>query len=377
MKWGYIRLLIFEAVLMLILSINSFILNWLNGYYIAIFLFLITIIFKFLFGFEKDRHRYTKDIIYEILIMLLIFFLLFYLSGLFLSFAKVGNYYTLHNIITFIVPIILTICIKEFLRYQVLTKSEGSKLLNIASCILFIFIDITTTIYYTDFSSKHSIFIFLALTLLPAISTNISCSYIVKKTGYKPVLMYSLIMNLYMYLLPIIPNPNEYITSLIRFLLPVLVAYRIYVFYKKDSEEEEEEVKNSKTGKYITLFISSMVVIFLVYITSGYFKYWAVAIISGSMHPTIDRGDVVIIEKINKDYTRLKEGQVIAYKYNGIIVVHRLVKILKIDDTYYFYSKGDANKDIDNYQIEEDMIIGVVNLKVPYIGYPTVWLNTM
>lgn len=377
MKWGYIRLLIFEAVLMLILSINSFILNWLNGYYIAIFLFLITIIFKFLFGFEKDRHRYTKDIIYEILIMLLIFFLLFYLSGLFLSFTKVGNYYTLHNIITFIVPIILTICIKEFLRYQVLTKSEGSKLLNIASCILFIFIDITTTIYYTDFSSKHSIFIFLALTLLPAISTNISCSYIVKKTGYKPVLMYSLIMNLYMYLLPIIPNPNEYITSLIRFLLPVLVAYRIYVFYKKDSEEEEEEVKNSKTGKYITLFISSMVVIFLVYITSGYFKYWAVAIISGSMHPTIDRGDVVIIEKINKDYTRLKEGQVIAYKYNGIIVVHRLVKILKIDDTYYFYSKGDANKDIDNYQIEEDMIIGVVNLKVPYIGYPTVWLNTM
>ena len=185
-------------------------------------------------------------------------------------------------------------------------------------------------------------------------------------------------MNLYIYLLPVIPNPNEYLTSLIRFLLPILVAYRVYNFYKKDiTKKEVEEVEISKTNKFIALLIPTIIVIFLVYITSGYFKYWAIAIISGSMSPNINKGDVVIVEKINKDYSKLRKGQVVAYKYHGIIVVHRLEKILKIGDTYYFYSKGDANKDIDNYQIDEDMIIGVVNLKIPYIGYPTVWLNTL
>ncbi len=378
MKRGYRRLLIFEAILILILSMNSFIFKMLSGYYMVIFLLLLTIVFKFLFGFEKDKHRYTKDIIYEILITLLIFFLLFYLAGLFLSFAKTGNYYTLNNIFTFIIPIILTICLKEFLRYEIITKSEGSKLLYVSSCILFIFIDVTTAIGYNNFSSKYSTFIFLALTLLPAISTNISCSYISQKTGYKPVIIYLLIMNLYIYLLPVIPNPNEYLTSLIRFLLPILVAYRVYNFYKKDiTKKEVEEVEISKTNKFIALLIPTIIVIFLVYITSGYFKYWAIAIISGSMSPNINKGDVVIVEKINKDYSKLRKGQVVAYKYHGIIVVHRLEKILKIGDTYYFYSKGDANKDIDNYQIDEDMIIGVVNLKIPYIGYPTVWLNTL
>ena len=93
--------------------------------------------------------------------------------------------------------------------------------------------------------------------------------------------------------------------------------------------------------------------------------------------PNINKGDVVVIEKLDGKFDNLKVGQVVAYKYGNIIIVHRLVDIVKVEDEYYFYTKGDANTDIDNYPIRESMMIGIVNIRVPYVGLPTVWLNEL
>ena len=94
------------------------------------------------------------------------------------------------------------------------------------------------------------------------------------------------------------------------------------------------------------------------------------------MSPNINRGDVVIVKK-NNDYDNINIGDIIVYKYHNVIVVHRLANKVKVDNEYYFYSKGDANKEVDNYIIEQDMIIGTTNFKIPYIGMPTVWLNSL
>ena len=121
-----------------------------------------------------------------------------------------------------------------------------------------------------------------------------------------------------------------------------------------------------------------MLLLVIVYFTSGYFSHYVIAIASGSMQPSINKGDLVLIEKIqDEDFEKLKVGQVLAYKYGNIIVVHRIVNIINDKGDYYFYTKGDANNTIDNYPITEDMVIGMINLKIPYIGYPTVWVNEL
>lgn len=125
MKRGYRNLLILELVIFLVLILNSFVSNILSNYRMVLFLLIIIGIFHFFLRFEKDRHRYTKDIILEEVIFLIMFFLLYYISGIFLSFARVDNYYTFHSLINIIIPIIVTILLKEFLRYQMLLKSEG------------------------------------------------------------------------------------------------------------------------------------------------------------------------------------------------------------------------------------------------------------
>lgn len=375
MKRGYKRLLIFELIMFFILVLNSFFWNILGSYSTVIFLLVIVVIFKKLFGIERDKHRYTQDIIFDTIIFLLIFFLLYYLFGIVIGFAKTDNYYNMDGMFRFVIPAILTTIVKEFLRYQVIMKSEGSKLLTILTVIMFIFIDVTNPIYYNGFTDKYDTFIFVALTLLPSVSTNIVCSYLTYKVGYKPNLVYLLVMNLYQYLLPIVPNPNEYIASIVNFLLPILLGYKLSGFFKMAIDEEVEREYNKRT--MASLIIPTVIVITLVYFTSGYFKYYAVAIASGSMEKEISKGDVVIVEKIEDSYDQLEEGQVIAYRYHGIIVVHRIVKILQEDGEYFVYTKGDANKDPDNYVVEEEMILGKVNIKIPFIGLPTVWLNEL
>ncbi|HIS91171.1 MAG TPA: signal peptidase I [Candidatus Faecisoma merdavium] len=374
MKKGYKKLLIFQLILLVIFIFNSFVSSILTKYNQIIFLIIILIFFKFLFGFEKDRHRYIKDLILETIIFLLTYFIIFYLSGIIIGFAKTTNYYTLSGFIDFIIPLVLSIILKEYLRYMMLTKSEYCKLLNVTTVILFIIFDVSNAIFYNSFSNNYDSFMFISLTLLPAIGNNIVCSYISRSSGYKPVILYLLCINLYQYLLPIIPNPNEYLLSVINLLVPFSYGFSIYRFY---SRVKDEDILRDYNKKKINSLIPALIIsIIAVYFTSGYFKYYMVAIASGSMTPNINKGDVVIIEKTN-NYEEIEVGQVMAYKYNNVIVVHRVIRKINDDGSYYFYTKGDNNPDEDNYPIKEDMVIGVVDVKIPYIGIPTVWLNNL
>ena len=375
MRRGHKKLLIFEIIVFSIFFINSFVSSILGSYKTIVFLLILVGAFKLLFGLEKDRHRYTKDIIFEILIFMTIFFVLFYFLGIFITFARIENYLTSYGIKTFILPVVLTILIKEYLRYQMVSKSDGSKLLICTTCALFIFLDITDPIRYADFKTSYGIFMFLAMTLFPSISTNIVCTYITKKTGYKPIILYLLIIELYQYIIPIIPNPDKYLTSVIKLVLPVVLVFRLAKFFKIEDDEDVERDYNKKN--YWFIVIPAVFIVVIVYFTSGYFKYHAIAIASGSMEPKIYKGDVVVIEKINDRFDELEVGQVIAYRYEGIMIVHRLIKIEKVNDEYYFYTKGDNNATEDNYAIREEMIYGTVNVKIPFIGIPTVWLNEL
>ena len=374
MKKGYLRLLIFELVFIVLFILSGFVSSILSGYIKVLSIIGILVIFKFMFGYEKDRHRYWKSICIEIAICLLTYFLLYYLLGILIGFVKTGNYWTSNNIINVIIPLILTIILKEILRYMMLIKSEGSKLLLVITTMFFIILDITGQINDSILVTPYAFFCFIAVTVLPIISTNIFCSYVSYRSGYRPTIFYLLIKNLYVYVIPIIPNPNEYLYSIIELIIPMIFMFRIYKFFLKD--RDDEVLREYHKNRIIPLIIPTVIVCVLVYFTSGYSYYHAIAIASGSMTPNINKGDVVLIEK-NTNFENLDVGQVIAYKKGNIVVVHRLVKKIEVDGEYYFYTKGDANDTEDNYEITEDMFIGIVNIKIPFIGYPTVWLNSL
>ena len=375
MKGSYKKILIFDIILSIILILNSFILNILgNYYYMCIFLVILLIEFKFLFGFEKDRYRYTRDIIINMLIILLVSFIIYYIIGIFIGFYETRNYLNFYGIRTFIVPYIAMIVLREYLRAQMLNKTEKSKILTVIVCLIFMLLELSPRLYTSNLEGNYSKFIFIALTILPIISNNIVCTYIAKKVGYKPNIFWLLVVGLYTIFLPIAPNDGYYIQSLIKFLFPFFIKYNTYSFFKK--RDKDIPISYIKKRVYIEVPLLAVIVFMLAYFVSGFFRYYAISIATGSMYPNINVGDVVIVDQ-HKDYKDLKIGDVIAYKYGKVVIVHRLSDIIVIGDDYYFYTKGDNNEKKDNYIIYPDTIIGDVKVKIPYIGYPTVWLNEL
>ena len=376
MKRGYEKLFIFETFIFLFLVLNSFVVNFLTGFKMSIFLLVLLVIFKLLFGFERDNHRYIKDFLLEEIIFIIIFFLVYYLLGIFFGYAQT-NYLNFDGLTRFILPTIFYTILREYFRYVSLCKCGNNKFLIIIVVLLFILMDISESFYYTSITSNYNGFIYFAIFFLPAVCSNIVFSFITTKIGYKPTMLYSLVIGLYPYLLPIVPNPSEYVQAMILFLLPASFGYIAYKFFEKLKNEKLERDYFKKRNSLMSFLPVSLIVIILVYFVSGYFEYWAISIASGSMSKAINKGDIVIIHKIDNDYNKLEVGHVLAYKYEGNIIVHRIVDKVKVDDKYYFSTKGDANYNVDNIIIEEDMIVGVVNFKIPLIGLPTVWLNEL
>lgn len=375
MKKGYKRLLLFELFIFIILIVNSFFFDLLSKYKLVIFFIVIIPLLWRICGIEKDRHRFTKDILLETIIFLFAFFIIFYLLGLVIGFTRLGNYYTGTGFINYLLPTFIIVILKEFFRYNVICKSEGSKITTIISIILFIFIDVTQSIRISSFATGFDIFNFIAITLLPAISTNIALSYIVSKVGYKPTILYSEVIRLYRYLLPLIPNPSPYIYSIIMLVLPIILAFRINKFYDKMKDSELNSRNNKRKLKGLIILL--IPVIFLIYLVSGYFRFHAIVIASGSMSPVIYKGDIVVIDKENINYDELKEGTVIAFYHDNKIIVHRLVKKFKYDNNeYLLYTKGDNNEFVDDFIYPKD-VYGIVKFKIPYIGLPTVWLHNL
>ena len=373
MKKSYIKIILFIFTFSFILVLNSLKFKMLGQIGLDIVLLLSLVIMYFTFGFEKDRHRYSKDIILEIIIILIAFFLFYYLSGILIGFAKNTNYFTINSFCNIIIPIIFYFFIKEFLRYQLLMKSSESKTLIIITCIFFIIIDNVVPFSAHSLGFNKDTFLLIALTFLPSISENILCSYLSLNLGYKPGIVYLLIMQLYKYLLPIIPNPNEYLYSLIFLIFPLIVLVRIENWFKKD-RIENVVLDNYRQSKKELLFFLPLTIFIcvLIYVVSGYFRYYAVAVASGSMEPEISKGDIVIVDK---NYNEINVGDVLAYKHDQKVIIHRIYRIIKTDDEYFIYTKGDANNDYDKYKITEDLFIGIVKIKIPLIGYPTVLVN--
>ncbi len=372
MKKSYFKLTLFSLTLIILFLVNSFIFHFLTQNLFNIFLLFLIGITYFVFGFEKDRHRYQKDIILELTILMISFFLLYYLVGIFIGFAKTSNYFNISSLKNIIIPIIFYHVEKEFLRYQLLRKTSLSKVLTALIILLFILMDSVIPVSSHSFGFTREIFLVFALNIMPSITENIFCTFLSKNFGYLPSIFYLLVMQLSQYFLPIIPNPNEYLYSIIFFLYP-LVMMRLVKNYLKISKTENTSLDYSK-GKYYFLGYGFAIIILmiLVYFVSGYFRYYTIAIASGSMENTIFKGDVVIIDK---EYQTIDKNDILAYQYENKVVVHRVYKMIDTGSEKLIYTKGDANSNFDQYKVTEDMIMGVVKAKIPLIGYPTVLLN--
>lgn len=90
-------------------------------------------------------------------------------------------------------------------------------------------------------------------------------------------------------------------------------------------------------------------------------------VVSGSMEPEINVGDLIIVNKNRKPNI----GDVITYK-DGEIITHRVVNTTQ-DNKYI--TKGDNNESLDNTVINEESFEGTYVCKIPAGGKFLIYLQ--
>jgi len=100
--------------------------------------------------------------------------------------------------------------------------------------------------------------------------------------------------------------------------------------------------------------------------TPSCFGIKSYVILSGSMLPELDIGDIVIVKDSNEN--ELQNGDIISFREGQTVVTHRIIDIESIDNQKQFTTKGDNNNSVDNKSINIDVIEGRVIATIPFLG---------
>ena len=106
------------------------------------------------------------------------------------------------------------------------------------------------------------------------------------------------------------------------------------------------------------------------------FGYKSMIVLSGSMEPTIMKGDLIIVKKANSNYLKTKD--IIAFRNEDkTITSHRIIKVDKIDGKLYFKTKGDNNNTMDEDVVVAKDIEGIYVSRIPELGNFLMYIQTI
>ena len=359
------EIIILLAIVLLLITINDPLYAFRN-ICIIVALFISFVILIHSFGWKKDNNYLKKYVIRSLISVLMTYMIVLYALGIILGFTK-GFVSFNANYFKRLIATIIIIVELEVIRYLICKNSFDSKKPIILFTILGSIIGVLLEININNLVSSEQVFIFASTIILPIIAQESLCSYMTYEVSLVPSLTFKAVLKLYVYILPIVPDLGNYIYSAVNVVFP----YIIYMFINKSVvkfEKVKADLKKSTISVYSVPLL--LVLITLIALVSGIFKYKMIAVATNSMNPAYGRGDAIIYEKLKAE--DIEVGDILVFRKNNIIVTHRVTKKWLSNDTYRFNTKGDNNETIDAFVTNEVDVLGKVEFSIKYIGYPTV-----
>ena len=145
----------------------------------------------------------------------------------------------------------------------------------------------------------------------------------------------------------------------------------------RDKKDKKRLKKIINITEYIIVFLVILFNAILIFKsvynpnkTPSLFRKKAFIIISGSMIPEINIGDIVLVNETDN----AEQGNIIAFRRDSTVIVHRIVKEMNINGETMFQTKGDNNNIEDKELVRKSTIEGVYFGKIPFIGKVLMWL---
>jgi signal peptidase len=231
-------------------------------------------------------------------------------------------------------------------------------------------------------NSPLSVFDYIGSNVLPSLSQNGLATLLAFTGGPFASLGYRLTITAFEWLSPILPDFSWILKTALGAALPVLGLFIFtesankQLLVRKGLISRRELRLSSRTKKgELGWFIVLVVSITLVWGSLGLFGPKPEVIASGSMTPTLNVGDIVIVTPTtSKD---LVKGEIISYYREDLSapVIHRVVNLSSQGGDLLITTKGDANNAEDVPFSASSREVFKTILVVPKIGWVSIFLK--
>ena len=349
-------------------NISGIYFNYIN----PMFWLCLFVLSFFLFKNDICRKRYKYDFLQIVIISVIVYLIIFYLFGLIVGYNRLPYNHSVLGITKNLCLYALIIFPQEYIRQALINRSGKKRYLLIIITAIFACVNIINLTNGFVINDITDIFKLVYTIMIAETTKSILLTYLTYKSDFIPSFVYAFVLQVIIYIIPITPDLNWFLDGTFKLLLPFIVYILCSSFYAK-----RELLKSRKKQMYFTLTPLLIIIIPIIILVSGVFKYQIIAIGSNSMHPTYKRGDAVVFEKLeNKEM--LEEKDIIVFEKDGVIVLHRIIKIEYTEaGNRKYITKGDNNNIADEGFITDEDIIGVYKFKIYKIGYPSVWLQEL
>ena len=380
MKKDKLKLYFFEIIFLIILFIALFVSSKISSLLLASIIMVFCIVVKLLFKKKKIIQTSSKEVMYLMIGLGLLYVGIFYLLGLIhFNFNQHRVLFGFKTIINFIIPYTIIIISSEVIRYTLISQNGKIRIKNTnndySHSLTFIIMVLIDLIIYTGVYDLGRLEDFLAVVgfiSFASISCNLFYNYYTKRFGVLGIIFYRMITILYVYLIPVIPDMYIYFRSFLRMLYPYIMFLVLdNTFGKKNFVVPYYERRKN------VFFITSLIIIMsaLTMLISCQFRYGVLVIGSDSMKGELERGDVTFYESYH--HQDIRNGDIIIFNYDNIQIVHRVVEIKNVNGEVRYYTKGDQNQYNDPEYRTSNNIVGVSLFKIKYIGIPTLLFNSL
>ena len=371
------KVLIIVALILAVLvqtSVFFIPIKMIDGYFLIIKPMFWLILLGFVLAFYEKKNKPSTDkqtLLFISILGIMLYVLVMFISGFFLGYSRNSMDTTFLGIIRNFWTYIPIIIAKEYTRSRIMlaTNKKNKYLVLFVVALVFTYLSIESirSVVTLNLIGKLD---YLMTTFLPLLFLNLFLSYAALKGALSSNLLLQFIYTGIPVFMPVLPNIPKIFEAIMLY-TAIFIMYIIYDRVLWDRKRKKEKNKSTPDKYHWKWMIAPAIILgFCLLFALGVFPYIPLAVASNSMQGEFGRGDVVLVKK----YTlidEIKEGQIIQFRSNNRDVVHRVVQMYVTPQGSVMYvTKGDNNDIVDSTPVSDNQVIGVVEYKIPYIGWP-------
>lgn len=202
-----------------------------------------------LLGWARPRAREGRLATTLIILTALMFQVLWFVFlGLKLGFLQNVYVWNWQSVLNVFLPVALMIVFEEILRGQMVARGHESRLAIVLAVITCVVLEVIWVLPIYNLMLPKDGFDLLVLVVLPGLLKGVLLTFVAYEYDYRANIAYRLIMELPIYILPILPNVSEYLTTMFAIALVIILACLLVRMRQQEAQNKHTKDERAETA---------------------------------------------------------------------------------------------------------------------------------